>query len=82
MPGLEKSVAYLSLFLLNRISKYRNSAAAMIIASKFNDNNAWVRTGQVYERMELKMASLNIKSAFLNKPIEVDNLPARLSPGC
>jgi hypothetical protein len=30
-----------------------------------------VRTGQVYERMALKMTSLNIKSAFLNQPIEV-----------
>ena len=32
---------------------------------------AWVRTGQVYERMALTLTSLNIKSAFLNQPIEV-----------
>jgi hypothetical protein len=30
-----------------------------------------VHTGQVYERLALTMTSLNIRSAFLNQPIEV-----------
>jgi len=30
-----------------------------------------VRTGQVYERLALTLPALNIKSAFLNQPIEV-----------
>ena len=30
-----------------------------------------MRTGQVYERLALQMTALNIKSAFLNQPIEV-----------
>ena len=29
-----------------------------------------MRAGQVYERMALRMTTLNIKSAFLNQPIE------------
>ena len=51
--------------------KLRSSPGAVIVASETEDRTAWVRTGQVYERMALKMTSLNIKSAFLNQPIEV-----------
>ncbi|HEX7975555.1 MAG TPA: twin-arginine translocation signal domain-containing protein [Anaerolineales bacterium] len=51
--------------------KLRSSAGAIVVASEAEDKAAWVRTGQVYERMALKMTSLGIKSAFLNQPIEV-----------
>jgi hypothetical protein len=51
--------------------KLRSSPGAVVIASESEDKTAWVRTGQVYERMALTMTSLNIKSAFLNQPIEV-----------
>lgn len=54
--------------------KVRSSAGAIVIASQADDKTAWVRTGQVYERLALKMTSLNIKSAFLNQPIEVAQL--------
>jgi hypothetical protein len=54
--------------------KIRSSAGAVVIASEADDKTAWVRTGQVYERLALKMTSLNIKSAFLNQPIEVPKL--------
>jgi hypothetical protein len=55
-------------------NKLRSSAGAVMIASESDDKVAWVRTGQVYERIALKMTSLNIKSAFLNQPIEVEGL--------
>ena len=51
--------------------KLRSSPGAVVVVSESEDKTAWVRTGQVYERMALKMTSLNIKSAFLNQPIEV-----------
>jgi len=51
--------------------KLRSSAGAAIVATETEDRTAWVRTGQVYERMALKMTALNIKSAFLNQPVEV-----------
>ena len=54
--------------------KLRTSPGAVVIASEADDKTAWVRTGQVYERLALKMTSLNIKSAFLNQPIEVANV--------
>ncbi len=54
--------------------KLRSSPGAVVIASESEDRAAWVRTGQVYERLALTMTSLNIKSAFLNQPIEAVKL--------
>ncbi len=51
--------------------KFRSSSGAVLIASGSDDRAAWVRTGQVYERLALEMTSLNIKSASLNQPNEV-----------
>jgi len=51
--------------------KLRSSPGAVVVASAADDKSSWVRTGQVYERMALKLTSLNIKSAFLNQPLEV-----------
>jgi len=55
-------------------AKFRSSPIAVVVASKSDDRASWVRTGQVYERLALKMTSMNIKSAFLNQPIEVPGL--------
>jgi hypothetical protein len=54
--------------------KLRSSSGAVVIASEVEGKTAWVRTGQVYERLALQMTSLNIKSALLNQPVEVANL--------
>lgn len=55
-------------------AKFRTSPVAVVLASESDDKVSWVRTGQVYERLALTMTSLNIKSAFLNQPIEVPTL--------
>lgn len=54
--------------------KLRSSSGAVVIASESDDKAVLVRTGQVYERLALKMTSLNVKSAFLNQPIEETNV--------
>ncbi len=51
--------------------KLRTSSGTVVVASEADSKTSWVRTGQVYERMALTLTSLNIKSAFLNQPIEV-----------
>jgi len=51
--------------------KLRSSPGAVVVTSQSEDKTAWVRTGQVYERLALQLTALNIKSAFLNQPIEV-----------
>ena len=52
-------------------AKLRSSAGALVIATAAEGKSAWVRTGQVYERLALQMTARDIKSAFLNQPIEV-----------
>jgi hypothetical protein len=54
--------------------KLRSSSGAVVIASEADDKIAWVRTGQVYERLALKLTALNIKSAFMNQPVEVADI--------
>jgi hypothetical protein len=49
----------------------RSSAGTLAIASSEETKSAWVRTGQVYQRLALQMTAMNIKSAFLNQPNEV-----------
>jgi hypothetical protein len=56
--------------------KLRSSAGAVVIGSNRDDKAAWVRAGQVYERLALQMTDLNVKSALLNQPIEVVELRA------
>jgi hypothetical protein len=51
--------------------KLRSSPGVVVVASDSDDRTAWVRTGQVYERLALQLTALNIKSALLNQPIEV-----------
>jgi hypothetical protein len=57
--------------------KLRSSAGAVVIASQSDDRTGWVRTGQVYERLALKLTSVNVKSAFLNQPIEIEDVRAQ-----
>ncbi len=52
-------------------AKLSGSAGALVIAAGADTRSAWVRTGQVYERLALQMTALGIKSAFVNQPIEV-----------
>jgi hypothetical protein len=50
--------------------KLRSSPVAVVIATDGDSRTAWVRAGQVYERLALTLTSHGLKSAFLNQPIE------------
>lgn len=52
----------------------RSAPAVAVIASATDDKVAWVRAGQVYERLALTTTALSIRSAFLNQPVEVVEL--------
>jgi hypothetical protein len=60
------------------VKKLNSSSGAILISSDSEDKTGWVRAGQVYQRMALTMTSLNIKSAFLNQPIEVEGVRSQL----
>ncbi len=52
----------------------RSSAGIAVFISTRNDKAAWVETGRVYERFALQATALNIRTAFINQPIEVLSL--------
>ena len=54
--------------------KLRSSPGAFVIAAEADTHAAWVRTGQVYERLALRTTALSIKSALLNQPVEIAGL--------
>lgn len=63
----------------------RSSSGIVIFTSEEDDRNDWIETGRAYERWTLSATSRNIKSAFMNQPIEVpklrDQLRSRLNIG-
>lgn len=60
------------------VKKLNSSSGAIIISSASEHKADWVRAGQVYQRLALTMTSLNIKSAFLNQPIEVESVRSQV----
>ncbi len=60
------------------VKKLRSSASAVVITSESEAKADWVRAGKVYRRMALWMSSLNMKSAFLNQPVEVKSVRSQL----
>jgi hypothetical protein len=52
----------------------RSSAGVAVFVSSHNDKAAWVETGRAYERFALQATALDIRTAFINQPIEVESL--------
>lgn len=55
-------------------SKIRSSAGVAVFVSSHDDKAAWVEVGRVYERFALQAAALDVRTAFINQPIEVPSL--------
>jgi hypothetical protein len=49
----------------------RSSAGLAVFVSSHNDKAAWVEVGRAYEHFALQAASFNVRTAFINQPIEV-----------
>ncbi len=49
----------------------RSSAGVAVFVSSQNDKAAWVEVGRAYERFALQAAALDVRTAFINQPIEV-----------
>lgn len=56
----------------------RSSSGLLIVISEQDDKGSWIDSGRVYERLALTLTSLNVKSAFLNQPIEAPGLRGEL----
>jgi len=55
-----------------------SSARVLVVLSETDDKTAWLDTGRACERLMLTMTSLNLKSAFVNQPIQVSTLRTQL----
>lgn len=49
----------------------RSSAAIAVLFSEADDKRHWIEAGRSYERLALQAAALNLRTAFLNQPVEV-----------
>lgn len=51
-----------------------SSAGVAVFVSTRDDKAAWVEAGRAYERYALQATALNVRTAFINQPIEVRSL--------
>jgi hypothetical protein len=51
-----------------------SSAGIAVVITEGDDEPAWVEAGRAYERLALQAALLDIRTAFVNQPIEVATL--------
>lgn len=52
----------------------RSSAGIAVFVSEASDKAHWIEVGRCYERFALQSASMGIRNAFLNQPVEVAKL--------
>ena len=51
-----------------------SSSGVAVFVSDTNDQAHWIEAGRCYERFALQAESLNIRTAFINPPVEVQEL--------
>lgn len=52
----------------------RSSAAVAVVYSEVDDIAHWIEAGRCYERLALQAAALDLRTAFINQPVEVPAL--------
>ncbi|AOY86874.1 Tat pathway signal protein [Marinobacter salinus] len=57
----------------------RSSSAIAVLVSETDDERHWIEAGRCYERLALQAAALDLKTAFLNQPVEVAPLRAEFA---
>jgi Nitroreductase family len=55
-----------------------SSAGIAVFVAADDDKPAWVETGRAYQRFALQAAALDIRTAFINQPVEVPSLRPEL----
>ena len=56
------------------ITHIRSSSAIAVFFSDVDDKPHWIEAGRCYERLALQAAALDLRSAFINQPVEVPAL--------
>lgn len=52
----------------------RSSSAIAVLVSDIDDKPHWIEAGRCYERLALQAAALDLRTAFINQPVEVASL--------
>jgi len=56
------------------IRNIRSSAVVAVLFSEADDKPHWIEAGRCYQRLALQAAALDLRSAFINQPLEVSAL--------
>lgn len=56
------------------VDHIRSSAAIAVLSSEVDDKSHWIEAGRCYERLALQAAALDLRTAFINQPVEVPAL--------
>lgn len=57
----------------------RSSTVVAVVHSEFDDIPHWIEAGRCYERLALQTAALNLRTAFINQPVEVPALRSQFA---
>lgn len=57
----------------------QSAGAIAVIFSEQNDPKHWIEAGRCYQRLALQSAALDLRTAFINQPVEVSDLRARFA---
>lgn len=52
----------------------RSAGAVAVVYSEADDKQHWIEAGRCYERLALQATALNLRTAFINQPVEVGAL--------
>ena len=61
------------------VAHIRSSAAVAVLVSEADDEPHWIEAGRSYERLALQAAAMELRTAFINQPVEVPALRAELA---
>ncbi len=56
------------------VKNIRSSAGVAVFFSDVDDNGHWIEAGRCYERFALQATALDLRTAFINQPVEVPTL--------
>lgn len=57
----------------------RSSSAIAVIYSEADDKPHWIEAGRCYQRLALQATAMDLRTAFINQPVEVADLRSRFA---
>jgi nitroreductase len=61
------------------ITNIRSSSAVAVLFSEADDKRHWIEAGRSYERLALQATAMELRTAFINQPVEVPALRSQFA---